>query len=210
MKLEVERENTELKKLKDNINLFPSEISGFVTQAGNDIGTYINFAAGMIFIICVLFIWVLTGAFDLSEYVKDNPSANISQLLLAKMPSAIAVTALVGACYKIARVFIEEMLKINRQKLSLTQVSIIAKDVSLSAEAGLDFSESETYGLRLRTKMALLGDHIKTFVPSEPSHLFPETIFDNFKREKKPSDDTAARAGDVGGSEDGSASDETS
>lgn len=183
LRLETERANTDLKKLKENINLFPSEISGFVTQAGNDIRTYIRFAAGLIVIISALFIWVLAGAFDLAEFVKQNPTVNIGPLLLAKLPLAIVVSAIVTACYKIARVFIEEMLRINRQKLSLTQVSIIAKDVSQSSEAGLGFSDTEIYGLRLRTKMAMLGDHIKTFVPSDPSRLFPENVFEALRDE---------------------------
>lgn len=180
IRLQIARANSELKRLRENINLFPSEIAGFVTQAGNDIRSYIHFSAGLVSIICILFIWVLTGAFDLSEFVKNNPNVNIGPLLLAKMPLAIVVSSLVAACYKISRVFIEEILKINRQKLSLTQVSIIAKDVSQSAEAGLGFTEHETYALRLRTKMAMLGDHIKTFIPSDPSRLFPRNVSDVF------------------------------
>ena len=183
LKLETERANSDLRKLKENINLFPSEIAGFVTQAGKDIRTYIIFSAGLVGIISALFIWVLAGAFDLAEFVKSHPTVDVWPLLLAKLPLAIVVSAIVTACYKICRVFIGEMLRINRQKLSLTQVSIIAKDVSQSAEAGLDFSDSEIYGLRLRAKMAMLGDHIKTFVPSDPSRLFPENVFEALKGE---------------------------
>lgn len=181
IKVEINKAKTDLKKLNEDINLFPSEISGFVNQAGNDIRTYTNFVAGLIAIICILFIWVLTGAFDLSEYVKDNPQNPVWPLLLAKLPLAIAVSALVAASYKIARVFIEELLRINRQKLSLTQVSIIAKDVSQAAEHNLGLNEVQTYGLRIRAKMALLSDHIGTFVPSSPDLLLPQNIFDTLR-----------------------------
>lgn len=181
-RLEVEKLRTELKKLKDDINLFPSEISGFLTQASKDVQTYIWFVAGMASIIFGLFIWVLNGAFDLSEYVKQNPNVSVWPLLLAKLPLAAVVSALVGASYKIAKVFIEELLKINRQKLSLTQVSIIAKDVSQSSESELNLSDTEIYGLRLRTKMAMLADHIKTFIPTNPTELLPQSIFSRFNR----------------------------
>lgn len=187
--LEVERSRSELKKLRENINLFPSEVSGFVDQASRDIKMYMLFSAAMITIIATLFIWVLTGAFDLSEYVKENPDVSIWPLFLAKLPLAATVSALVAACYKITRVFIEELLKINRQKLSLTQVSIIAKDSSTSAEAGLELSDSEIYGLRLRTKMALLSDHIKTFVPTDAEELLPQHLFDSTMDEERRSDD---------------------
>lgn len=179
-RLEVEKLRTELKKLKEDINLFPSEISGFVTQASKDVQTYTRFVAGVALIIFGLFIWVLNGAFDLSEYVKKNPDISVWPLLLAKLPLAAVVSALVGAAYKIAKVFIEELLKINLQKLSLTQVSIIAKDVSQSSEAEIGLSDTEIYGLRLRTKMAMLADHIKTFIPTAPSELLPQSIFSRF------------------------------
>lgn len=192
-RLEVEKAKSELKRLKDDINLFPSEISGFVDQAGRDIETYIKFSAGLIAVICILFIWVLTGAFDLSEFIKQNPNRDVWPLLLAKLPLAIAVSALVAAAYKIARVFIEELLRINRQKLSLTQVSIIAKDVSQAAEHNLEFSETQTYGLRIRTKMALLSNHIGTFVPGEPHALLPQSIFDTLA---EPEEDQRENYGD--------------
>jgi len=184
-KAEFNKAETDLKKLKDDINLFPSEISGFVDQAGQDLRTYTEFTVGLIAIICILFIWVLTGAFDLSEYVKENPEQSVWPLLFAKLPLAIAVSALVAAAYKIARVFIEELLKINRQKLSLTQVSIIAKDVSQAAEHDLKLTETQTYGLRLRVKMAMLSDHIGTFVPGDPNKLLPQNIFDPLSSERE-------------------------
>ncbi|APE28374.1 coiled-coil domain-containing protein [Aurantiacibacter gangjinensis] len=176
-KQEVEESKAELKKLQDNINLFPSEISGFVEQASNDIRTYNLYYSGLVAIICILFIWILTGSYDLSEWVKENPDRSVWPLLLAKLPLAIAVSALVTACYKIAKVFVAKILDINDKKLSLTQISIIAKDLSQSAEAGLQLSAEKSYAFRLRTKMAMLGDHINTFVKSEPNTLFPDTLF---------------------------------
>jgi uncharacterized coiled-coil protein SlyX len=180
-KREVEKARLDLKRLKEDINLFPSEISGFVTQASKDIGTYKWFIGSMVFVIFALFVWVLTGAFDLSEYIKENPNVDVWPLLLAKLPLATVVSAIVAAAYKISKVFIEELLKINRQKLSLTQVSIVAKDVSQAAEAELELSEVQIYGLRLRTKMAMLADHIKTFIPTQPNELLPQSIFSAFE-----------------------------
>lgn len=209
-KLEVEKAKIELKRLKEDINLFPSEISGFVNQAGIDIRTYSRFTLGMVVVIVVLFAWVLFGAFDLSEYVKENPNVSVWPLLLAKLPLAAVVSAIVAAAYKIARVFIEEMLKINRQKLSLTQVSIIAKDISQASESELDLSDAEIYGLRIRTKMAMLSDHIKTFIPTGPTQLFPQSIFSAFDRTRKASREEAEEeelefepeGGDVGEGEE--------
>lgn len=184
-KAEVDVAKSDLKKLKEDINLFPSEISGFVAQASKDIKLYTIFISSMILVVVSLFIWVLTGAFDLSEYVKDHPEVDVWSLLLAKVPLAMVVSAIVTAAYKISKVFIEELLKINRQKLSLTQVSIIAKDVSHAAESDLELSETDIYGLRLRTKMAMLADHIKTFIPTDPGELLPQNIFSAFSKSRR-------------------------
>lgn len=184
-KAEVDVAKSELKKLKEDINLFPSEISGFAAQASQDVKLYTLFISSMILVVVSLFIWVLTGAFDLSEYVKDHPEVNVWSLLLAKVPLAMVVSAIVTAAYKISKVFIEELLKINRQKLSLTQVSIIAKDVSHAAESDLELSETDIYGLRLRTKMAMLADHIKTFIPTDPVELLPQSIFSAFSKSRR-------------------------
>lgn len=185
----VEEAKASLKKLNENINLFPSEISGFVNQAGRDIRTYMIFFSVLLAVIVGMFVWVLTGAFDLSEYVKENPSVDVWPLLMAKLPLALAVSAIVAASYKISRVFVEEFLKINRQKLSLTQVSIVAKDISQSAESGLGLSEVQIYGLRLRAKMAMLSDHLMTFVPTPPERLLPQNIFDPFGSEPENEDE---------------------
>lgn len=186
-KAEVDIAKSDLKKLKEDINLFPSEISGFVAQASKDIKIYTVFISSMILVVVSLFVWVLTGAFDLSEYVKEHPEVNVWSLLLAKVPLAMVVSAIVTAAYKISKVFIEELLKINRQKLSLTQVSIIAKDVSHAAESDLELSETDIYGLRLRTKMAMLADHIKTFIPTDPGELLPQSIFSVFDKSRRES-----------------------
>jgi hypothetical protein len=202
-KREIVAAKEELKKLNENINLFPSEISGFVNQAGRDIRTYMIFFAVLLCVIVGMFIWVLTRAFDLSEFVKENPTVNVWPLLMAKLPLAIAVSAIVAACYKISRVFVEEVLKINRQKLSLTQISIIAKDVSQSSESGLGLSEVQIYGLRLRAKMAMLSDHLMSIVPTKPGALFPQSIFDPFgSNESEEIDDEPTNARDSDGADE--------
>lgn len=68
-------------------------------------------------------------------------------------------------------------MNINRQRLSLTKISIIAKDVSQASESKLSFTDEQIYANRLKVKMALLGDHIKHLISTEPELLFPENLF---------------------------------
>lgn len=73
------------------------------------------------------------------------------------------------------------MIKINRQRLNLTKISIIAKDVSSASEHELALSSDEVYRLRTELKMKLLGDHLKDYIskdvvskmPARPFSLLP-------------------------------------
>lgn len=177
LKNKVSESEKRLTKLQKEIDIFPSELSGFLEQAANDIETYKRYTVGCIAIICILFIWVLSGSFDLSEFVKANPKRDVWSLIAAKLPMSVVVAALITAAYKLARIFVQEQMNINRQKLSLTQMSIIAKDISQSSEHGLDLSREEEYSARLRVRMAMLSDHLKTFIISNPSELLPKKLF---------------------------------
>lgn len=188
IKLEISRAESELKKLTDNINLFPSEIAGFADQANQDNTKYLNFVVGLVGIIAILFIWVLAGSFDLSEFVKDHPEQDVWPILAAKLPVSLVTAAIVAACYKLSAIFIKEVMMVNRQRLSLTKVSIIAKDISQAADHDLELDEDERIALRLKVKMAMLGDHLKTIIASEPDVLFPKELFSQFSEDTEDSE----------------------
>ena len=121
---------------------------------------------------------LILGAADLTTVIaKDDDNINILALLVSRLPYVLIASAIIYASYRLARLFISEIMNINRQRLSLTKISIIAKDVSQAAEHDLGMSESEVYTLRLKAKMAMMGDHIKHLISSEPELLFPENIF---------------------------------
>lgn len=188
----------QLTALQDDIDMFPSELTGFLEQASNDIQTYNRYAVGFILVICILFVWVITGSFDLSEFVKANPNRDVWPLIAAKLPLSLIVAALATAAYKLARIFVQEQLNINRQKLSLTQMSIIAKDISQSSGSGLELSREEEFSARLKVRMALLSDHLKTFVKGDPKEILPTRLFGlsrtSASEARGESDDTSDKA----------------
>ena len=75
------------------------------------------------------------------------------------------------------RAFFNELIKINRQRLNLTKISIIAKDVSASAEQGLDLTSEQIYRLRTESKMSLLREHLKEYISSDVEQKLPERPF---------------------------------
>lgn len=87
------------------------------------------------------------------------------------MPFVIVAVTVVTASYYLARMFILEMVRVNRQKLSLSKIGIIAKDISSSVENDLDLSPDEKYARRLTLKVDMLRDHLKDYLSKdfEPS-----------------------------------------
>jgi Skp family chaperone for outer membrane proteins len=180
IKSEIAKAKSELKSLQDNINLFPSEIIGFVNQGSTNIKQYIAIALIPITVIVVMFVLLVKGAADLTVVVSKNPSINIEAMMISRVPYVLIATAIITACYKIARVFISEIMKINTQRLSLTKLSIIAKDVSSSAEFGLELQDSEIYKLRTDLKMQLLRDHLKDYLSKDFTVELPSRLFGVF------------------------------
>lgn len=161
---EIDVSKQQLKVLQEDINLFPSEISGFVNQGSKNIKQYVAISSVPIAIIVVMFVLLVRGAADLTTVVTEKPNVNIQTLMISRIPYVIVAGTIITACYKIARVFIAEIMKINTQRLSLTKLSIIAKDVSSSAEYDLDLNDVEIYKLRTEFKMQLLKDHLKEYL----------------------------------------------
>lgn len=179
-KLEIEsiissKEN-DLSELRKNIDLFPSELDSFVKQGAINNKTLFWISSIPITIIFVIFVLLVTGAADLSTKITGRDDINILALIVSRTPYVIISVTIIAACYQIVRYFISELINVNRQRLNLTKVSIVAKDVSAAAEAGLELSEIERYALRVRLKMDLLKDHLKGYVSPEFEVSLPKNI----------------------------------
>jgi cell division protein FtsB len=160
-----------LKSLKGNINLFPSELSDFVEQGSNDIRLYSILAAIPMAVIAAMFMILVSGAVDLTTKITGDDSINIWALLVSRMPFVVVAVTVVTACYYLARMFVLEMVRVNRQKLSLSKIGIVAKDISYSTDVEIDMAEDEKQERRLRLKMDMLRDHLKEYLSRdfEPS-----------------------------------------
>lgn len=161
---EIQEANQELKRLQDDINLFPTEISAFVKQGAENIRRYTFLSLIPIVVIAGVMVALFNNAADLTYLHKTDPDYSVWSVLLTRIPYVLVCAALVGASYKIVKIFIAEIIRINTQRLNLSKVSIIAKDVSQSGEDGLDLTDLERAELRNHTKMELLRAHLKTYL----------------------------------------------
>ncbi|MCH2486276.1 MAG: hypothetical protein MK010_00825 [Erythrobacter sp.] len=163
-----------LKALTANINLFPSELSDFVSQGSRDVKLYAGLAMIPIIVIAGMFGILIEGGVDLTTKITGEDEVNILAILVSRMPFVIVAVTVVTACYYLARMFILEMVRVNRQKLSLSKIGIIAKDISYSTENELGFDDDEKYSRRLRLKMDMLRDHLKDYLSKDFEPSLPE------------------------------------
>lgn len=173
---EITEKSSELKSLKENINMFPSEISGFVGQGTSTMWIYVGLASIPVLIILSMFVILTRGAADLTTVLTDKPNSSIYAIFLTRIPYVAIAAMIIASSYKICRVLLEEVIRINRQKLNLTKISIIAKDVSFASENELGLDDEQKYQLRTKIKMDLLRDHLKDYLSKDFTVSLPKSI----------------------------------
>jgi len=165
---EIAEQKQKLRSLEDNVNMFPTELGAFVSQGGQNIKTYWKLAYVPIFLLVIITGLLVFNAANLTTVFDEVEGANIWSILVTRMPFVFIATAIITASYKLARVLILEIMRINQQRLSLSKISIVATDVSNSSQEGLaDLDDREIYELRTDLKMQLLRDHLKEYLSGD-------------------------------------------
>ena len=166
----------QLKSLKENVNLFPSELSEFVKQGQQNITVYMLFASVPIAIIAVMFGMLISGAANLTTIVTGNEKINLLAIAVSRAPFIFVSIAIITACFYLARMFVLEIIRVNRQRLNLTKISIIAKDISFSLENELSMDQDEIYAKRLKLKMDMMRDHLRDYLGKDFEPNLPDII----------------------------------
>lgn len=182
---EITQEKAELRELKENINMFPTEISGFVDQGSSSIRRYSFLAAIPIIVIGLVTVDLFSKASELSHLENLPETISIWEVLIARFPYVLVCGALIASSYKLARVFIAEIIRINEQRLNLTKISIVAKDVSDASEDGLSLDDAALYEHRTHLKMDLLRAHLKGYLSDDYKYT----------KKKTPSSETQSNDG---------------
>lgn len=158
----------DLRALEDGVNMFPTEIGAFVSQGGQNIRTYWKLAAVPIALMVIVTGLLVFNAANLTTVFDEVDGAKIWSILITRIPYVIIATAIITASYKLAHVFVAEIMRINQQRLNLSKISIVATDASNTSQEGLtDLSDRELYELRTDLKMQLLRDHLKEYLSSD-------------------------------------------
>lgn len=181
---EIAKSKTELKQLNEDINMFPSEIAGFVNEGEKALRKY-YFLAGIPLILLVLVVYSLfSSAVELTTIFEVNKNASILSILLTRLPYVTVSCMVIFACFGLTKFFVNQMVNINQQRMNLNKISIIANDVSSSSSIGIDMDDSTKYHLRTKLKMELLKEHLKEEINQKYSYDDQESLFVDSELEK--------------------------
>lgn len=171
----ISESESELKKLQDEINMFPAEISGYVSQGAKNIKLYTTISIIPILIICIITYRLFANAEGILNYEPNNWK-NVFEFLISRTPYVIVSFAILAVCYTIINRLISEIIGINRRRQDLFKVSIIASDVAYASQHDIDIDPEEAYNLRNQTKMELLKEHLKQHIGEDFTYK-PKSLF---------------------------------
>lgn len=157
-----ERKN-EKEKLIEDIRLFPSEISGFVQEAKRSILSYTILSALPMAIIIYVTYNLYKNSTDLTQIYKTG-EVDVWTIFLTRMPFVIVSVTILQVCGVFVKRFINEIVDANNQRLNLSAISIIAKDVSTASASSLDISSDEKFELETKLKMSLLREQMQKYI----------------------------------------------
>ena len=170
-----------LKELKDEINLFPTEIAGYVSQGTNNIRLY--FWISIIPALLIVFVTyrLFLNAERLINFDVTGSMYDVVKFLISRSPYVIVSATVLGICYSVLKALVSEIVNINRKRQELFKISIIARDVSYASQHGLALEAEQAYELRTQTKMELLKEHLKVNIGDEFTYSPNRAFLDRLK-----------------------------
>lgn len=161
VKSELSDARDELEVVTREVRLFPSEIVGFVKEGNRSIYWYIGISAPFVIIMYIVLSALFSSAIDLTQLWRKEENVNIWTVFLTRLPFVVVAAALVEACGYIVGRLVSEIVRINRQRLEFSKLSIIAKDVSAASANATDLTEDQIFEKETALKMELLREHMK-------------------------------------------------
>ncbi|KPD10250.1 hypothetical protein, partial [Phaeobacter sp. 11ANDIMAR09] len=159
---DIKKAETDLRRVTKEVRLFPVDQEGFVREGGRNIKNYLLMSIPFVAIICLISYNLLAGAVELSVLINtDDIKIDVWTIFLTRIPFVLLAITLLEVCgYAVGR-FIFEMIKINRQRLDIAKLSIIAKDVSDASGYNTDLNDEDLWERNTSLKMELLREHLK-------------------------------------------------
>jgi hypothetical protein len=169
--------NDKLQRLNSDVSLFADNMIGFTRQGASQIRTYMFWiVAPCLVITAVLTVFIMIGAWKLVDTFTNHPGIKVTDLILLRTPTVFAAASVFGFLSLVAKPFLRAIREINMKRLALSEISILAGDVSDSALYGQSVTPEEKTELRLKVRMQLVREYFtgNFSKPEHPSQKAPE------------------------------------
>ncbi|HIP36063.1 MAG TPA: hypothetical protein EYG85_04350 [Crocinitomix sp.] len=161
---EISKKESELKKLTDDTSVFSSEMKEYIEQGDKDIKLYTGLSLIPWILIILVTYTVFFGSSNLSKelisLLQESEKIDISTVFLLRLPFVIITITILFVSYEISKMFIQNIIHIQKQRRTFAKIGIMAKDIADSSIEGLDIKEKEKFELRTKLKMDLLKSHL--------------------------------------------------
>ena len=177
--------SSELNTLKNELKIFPSQIAGFVREGNRNILWYTALSVPFVAILFVVMNSLFSSAVSLMDIWKSEREIDIWTVFLIRIPFVLVALALIETCGYVVGRFIFEIVRINRQRLELAKLSLVARDVSASAGKYTDLTDDEIFEKEQVLKMELLREYMQGYTGAEFEYrgsAFISTILSVAKR----------------------------
>jgi prefoldin subunit 5 len=145
----ISEKQSQLTRLTEKLRLFPSEISGFVEEARRSIQWYSILLVIPLIIISYATYYVFSNAVYLTQ-ITNNKDVNLWNIFVSRLPFVIVTVSIFQVCGALIKRWLDEIYSINNQRLNLSAISIVAKDVSVASASSLDISSAEKFELETK------------------------------------------------------------
>lgn len=194
-KIELESKNKKLIEVSDKLkdkerdnSLIAYEVGDYIRQGARDKQTYILLS----FLPWLIITYVCFHLFDSSiEIAHINlEEVNIYETVFSRLPFTAIASLIIFCAFKVSEIFINNIIEINNQKLRLSEVGIIAKDVSDAASDNLGMTDEELFEIRTKLKMEILRHHLKKLDPEKFEYNISTSIWEKYLNRLKPKSKT--------------------
>jgi len=171
----IQKKNIELKSLNENIvttdkklkaliankNLFTDEIEEYAARGNRNIWFYSFFAIIPLLILSFVTSRLYLNSESMLHLINDETKYSIMDILLSRLPYVLVSIFLIQGSYYLCKAFVVRIMEIHRDRLNLSRVTIIAKDISEASSHDLEgLSDEQKYEIRNLLKMEMLKAHL--------------------------------------------------
>lgn len=155
------------KELDSDISLFTDEIKSYVDECRSNINSYSLLCFIPWVLILVVTYKLFDGAAELVIGLNEMNDINVWDVLIGRIPFVFISSLIIITSFMVSEVFFKRIMEIHRDRLKLSKLSIIAKDVSDTEAQGLDLDDQDIYQGRIALKMQLLRSHLSHEIDSD-------------------------------------------